>query len=124
MLKLREETAADPATMELPAIVEKFMLSVVRFSLLELKAVIVQPDAVENTRFFTLIAFAMAVLTVRVEFMVTFPLRLRPFVIVTVGASRVMEVAAVAVIVLSDCKVSCCVASCLITAVEIVRMLF
>ena len=102
MLKSKEETEADPVTIELPAIVEKFMLSVVRLSLLELKAVIVQPDAVEKTRFFTLIAFAMAVLTVRVEFMVTFPLRLRPFVIVTVGASRVMEVAAVAVIVLSD----------------------
>jgi len=93
--------------MELPAILEKCMLSVVRFSLFALNAVMVQPVAVEKTSCFTVIAVATVLLTVRVELMVTFPPSVRPLVMVTVGASSVMEVAAVALMVLRLCRFSC-----------------
>ena len=62
----------------------------------------VLPFAVEKVRKVAATFAPRRVLTVRVELTVTLPLRVSPFVMVTVGASRVIEVAAVAVMVSRD----------------------
>jgi len=51
----------------LPVIVEKFIESVVRSFVAALNAVMVHPDAVENTSELTVIAFAVMVLTTFIE---------------------------------------------------------
>jgi hypothetical protein len=53
--------------MVLPVKLEKFMESVVRSFVAALNAVMVHPDAVENTSDFTVIAFAVMVLTTFIE---------------------------------------------------------
>ena len=64
---LRDDILLFFVLMVLPVKLEKFMESVVRSFVAALNAVMVHPDAVENTSDFTVIAFAVMVLTTFIE---------------------------------------------------------
>lgn len=122
--KLRDDILLFTVLMLLPVRLEKFIESVVRSLVAALNAVIVHPDAVENTSDLTVIAFAVMLLATFIEQRTNSEFPIVMFCVrLTKGALIVVDRADVRLIVLSLLRLSSLVVLSVIRLVLIVTVL-